>query len=49
VHTVLLLAQLDGARIALTPEEYEWLVDIVATRIARDIVNAALDERREAA
>jgi len=39
---------LDDAKRELTAEEYEWLLDIVATRIARDIVNAALNERRAA-
>jgi|RhiMetdeSRZDD1v2_1073273.scaffolds.fasta_scaffold1510823_2 hypothetical protein len=48
VRTSRVLYGLDDAKRELTAEEYEWLLDIVATRIARDIVNAALNERRAA-
>jgi hypothetical protein len=48
VRTLRVLYGLDDAKRELTAEEYEWLLDIVATRIARDIVNAALNERRAA-
>lgn len=47
-YTLVLVARLDEARRELSVEQYEWLLDILATRIARDVVKAALNERRAA-
>ena len=46
--TLTLLVQLDTARRELDPTEYTTLLEIVATRIARDIASKALSDREAA-